>query len=113
MNQRAKQQMYKLHAQYCQALANPKRLEILDLLRTGELALEVLAKRLELKPPALSQHLAILKQKGLVATEKNGRKVSARLARPKIMQACDIFREVMFADIEEKRKLQKEFRKEV
>ncbi len=100
--------MYKSHAAYCKALANPRRLEILDLLRSGELGLETLRERMNLQRPALSQHLAILKNKGLIETEKTGRTVCCRMARPKIMRACDIFRDVMFDEIEEKRKLRKQ-----
>lgn len=79
------------------------------MLRSGELSLETLRERMEIQRPALSQHLAILREKGFIETEKNGRKVFCRLARPKIMRACDIFREVLFEEIKEKRKLQKKF----
>ena len=109
MKKKVKQQMYKLHAEYCKALASPRRLEILDLLRSGELNLETLRERMQIQRPALSQHLAVLKEKGFIDTEKTGRMVCCRIARPKIMRACDIFREVMFEEIEEKRKFQKEF----
>ncbi len=109
MDRKTQQQMYRLHAEYCKALANPRRLEILDLLRSGELSLETLVERMQIQRPALSQHLAVLKQKGFVNTEKTGRRVCCKIARPKILQACDIFREVLFEEIEEKRKFQKKF----
>lgn len=106
MDKKTQQQMYRFHAEYCKALANPRRLEILDLLRSGELNLNTLAERMMIKSPALSQHLAVLKQKGFVSTEKTGRRVCCRVARPKILRACDIFRELLFEEIEEKRKFQ-------
>lgn len=101
--------MYRLHAEYCKALANPRRLEILDLLRSGELNLETLRERMGIERPALSQHLAVLKNKGFIDTEKTGRRVCCKMARPKILKACDIFREVLFEEIEERRKFQKKF----
>lgn len=109
MHRKTRQRMYKLHAEYCKALANPRRLEILDLLRSGELSLEALREKIKIQSPTLSQHLAVLRQKGFIETEKSGRKVCCKLVRPKIMRACDIFSEVMFEEIEEKRKLKKEF----
>ncbi len=109
MDRETKQKMYRLHAEYCKALANPRRLEILDLLRTGELNLETLRERMKIARPALSQHLSILKDRGFVGAEKTGRRVCCRIARPKILRACDIFREVLLEEIEEKKKFQKEF----
>jgi len=94
--------MYRLHAEYCKALANPRRLEILDLLRSGELSLKTLRERMKIQRPALSQHLAVLKGKGFIDAERTGHMVRCRMVRPKIMRACDIFREVMLEEIEEK-----------
>lgn len=108
MDRETKQKLYQLHAEYCKALANPRRIEILDLLRRGELNLKTLQKRMKIARPALSQHLAILKDKGFVGTKKTGRRVCCRIARPKILRACDIFRDVLIEEIEEKKRFQKE-----
>lgn len=107
LSNKIKQQMYKLHAEYCKALANPRRLEILDLLRSGELKLEKLRGKMKIQRPALSQHLAILKERGFISTKKAGREIYCRVVQPKILRACDIFQEVLFEDIDKKKKLQK------
>ena len=56
------------------AIADPRRREILDLLAGGEVASGVLADRLPITPGAVSQHLKILREAGLVAVRKEGRR---------------------------------------
>lgn len=49
-----------------QALGEPRRVEILDLLRDGEQPVGHLVDRLNLSQPAVSKHLRVLRQAGLV-----------------------------------------------
>jgi DNA-binding transcriptional ArsR family regulator len=51
-----------------QALGEPRRVEILDLLRDGEQPVGHLVERLNLSQPAVSKHLRVLRQAGLVAS---------------------------------------------
>lgn len=88
-------QLYKLHAGICHTLANPKRLEIIDKLRAGEMSVTELAKALEVSQANLSQHLAIMRQRGIVTTRRDGLNVFYRLSNPKITQACDLMRQVL------------------
>lgn len=103
-----KKTIYKLHAEYCKALAHPVRLQIIDLLRQGAKSLENITEETGIKPSALSQHLTVLKQKGFISTTKQGRNVYCHMARPKILKACDIFQEVLREEIAEKKKLEKQ-----
>ena len=57
------------------ALANDKRLMILCLLVEGERAVGDLNARLELSQSALSQHLAVLRNEGLVATRRDAQSI--------------------------------------
>jgi DNA-binding transcriptional ArsR family regulator len=54
------------------ALASEPRLRILELLRGRALCVGALAARLDLSPSAVSQHLRILRNVGLVAADKRG-----------------------------------------
>ena len=49
-----------------QVLAEPRRLAILDLLRDGERPVGELVDRLRLSQPAVSKHLRVLREAGLV-----------------------------------------------
>ena len=87
--------IFKLHAAICRTLANAIRLEILSLLREEELSVGDLAERIGVSLPNASQHLAILRDKGVVVARREGVNVYYRVADPKIIQACDLMREVL------------------
>jgi ArsR family transcriptional regulator len=91
--------VFELHAGICRTLAHPKRLEILSLLRAGELSVGELAERMGVSLANVSQHLAILRDKGVVMTQREGVSVYYRVADPKIIQACDLMREVLFEQL--------------
>ena len=105
--------LYDLHASICHTLANPKRLEIIEQLRLGEKSVTELAKALEISQANLSQHLAVMRQKGIVATRREGLNVYYRLSNPKITQACDLMRQVLLEHLEAGAELaREEIRKE-
>jgi len=101
----ADRQLYKLHASICHTLSNPKRLEIIDRLRNRELSVTELADALEISQANLSQHLAIMRQKGIVATRREGLNVFYSLSNPKIIQACDLMRQVLLEHLQAGAKL--------
>ena len=90
------QRLFELHAQVCKTLANPRRLEILHGLRQGEKSVDELAELSGLAKSSLSQHLSLLRQKGLVDSRREGLYVFYRVKNPKILQACDILKEVLW-----------------
>jgi len=55
------------------ALANPTRRDLLGLLRGGPLPVKAIAERFDLGRPAISEHLKVLKDAGLVVEERRGR----------------------------------------
>ena len=96
----ADSQLYELHASICQTLANPKRLEVIDRLRDGEHSVTELAEAMKISQANLSQHLAVMRQKGIVATRREGLNVFYRLSNPKIIKACDLMRQVLLEYLE-------------
>lgn len=85
---------YKLHARICKALANPKRLEIIDLLSEEEKSVKEITEAMELRKSNVSQHLAVLRQNSLVNSRRDGRQVYYSITDPKIIEACQMMREV-------------------
>lgn len=57
------------------ALADPSRRAIFERLTRGEAAVKDLTARFEISQPAVSQHLAALKEAGLVRARREGRQV--------------------------------------
>jgi DNA-binding transcriptional ArsR family regulator len=55
-----------------EAIAQPKRREILRLLGDGELSAGEVASRFAVTQPAISQHLKVLKEVGLVSERRDG-----------------------------------------
>jgi len=81
---------YEIEARILSVLANPKRLEIIDLLNHGERTVSDLATSLGIAQAATSQHLAVMRKAGVVETRKDGNFVFYRLADPKIADACGV-----------------------
>lgn len=90
-----RQELYQLHASVCKGLADPKRLFILNALRDGERSVTSICEAVDLPQANVSQHLAILREKGLVAARKDGQRVYYSVTSPKILEAIDLLREVM------------------
>jgi rhodanese-related sulfurtransferase len=87
MNKRhAKDQLYELFARVANALANPHRLELLDLLVQAPRTVEELATESGMSLANTSQHLQRLKQARLVDDERQGLHVCYRLADPEIVR---------------------------
>ncbi len=84
-----------LYAQICKGLADPKRLLILNALRDEEKSVTDLCEELELPQANVSQHLAVLRDRGLADTRRDGQRIYYSVASPKIIAAMDLLREVM------------------
>lgn len=84
-----------LHARICKGLADPKRLLILNALRDSELSVTELCDTLDLPQANISQHLGVLRDRGLVVSRRDGQWVYYSLTSNKIIQALDLLREMM------------------
>ena len=88
-------EIYKIHAEMCKVFSNPTRLEILNLLSDKEMSVTELIKKTKLSQANISQHLSIMKSKGIVISDRKGKNIYYRLTNPKIIKAFDIIREVL------------------
>jgi len=88
-------EFHELHAQICKGLADPKRLMILNALRDGSRSVNDICEAIDLPQANVSQHLAILRDRGLVETERDGQRIFYSVASEKIIMAMDLLREVM------------------
>ncbi len=93
-------ELYEMHADFCKFMGNAKRIEILFLLGDEELCVEDLAKSMDLAVPNLSQHLSVMREKGVVATRRSGTRIYYRLSNQKTLQACILMREAMIERME-------------
>ena len=69
------------------ALADPKRLCVLETLAGGELSVSDLSTTVGCQVPNMSQHLAVLRSAGLVRSRRDGNTVFYRLADIRVLEA--------------------------
>lgn len=81
---------YRQNAEIYKVLANPKRLEILNLLREQEMSVEELIKTLRIPKANMSQHLALLRHADLVTVRRNGLNAYYNIIDPRIVEPCRI-----------------------
>lgn len=92
-------QIYAYHAEMCKVFSHPKRLELINTLRDKEMGAGELGERLGLAKANLSQHLAMMKERRVLASRKEGNAVYYRIANPKLLQAYDMLRDMLFEQI--------------
>jgi ArsR family transcriptional regulator len=92
-------EVFRLQAELCACLADIKRLRIIHELGTGPKSVGELADSLGLKQANTSQHLAVLRRTGVVATRREGTTVYYSLSSPRISEACELVRSVIFDNL--------------
>ena len=104
------EEIYELHANICKIFSNAKRLEIINTLKDKEMSASELIEKIGLSKANLSQHMSVLKLKGVILTRREGINIYYRIANPKILQACQLIREALFEQVREKGKMISGFR---
>jgi len=99
------EKIYELHADLCKTFSNAKRLEIINSLNDKEMSASQLIKKIGLSKANLSQHMGVLRSKGVILTRREGVNIYYRIANTKIIQACHLIREVLLEQFQEKGKM--------
>jgi ArsR family transcriptional regulator len=94
-----------LHAEICQALADPIRILLLYQLSDRSQSVGELGDRLEINQPTVSRHLKVLRERGMVNTERHGTTVMYSLADHRVIEALDLMRGVMTSNLEHRMEL--------
>ena len=81
-------------AEFFKALAHPGRIKMIDDLRAGEKSVGELQELLHDESASASQHLAILRSKGIVHGRQDGNRVFYSVTDPKIFELLDVAREI-------------------
>ncbi|RMG68687.1 MAG: ArsR family transcriptional regulator [Nitrospirae bacterium] len=93
--------IFELQAEVCKTLTNPKRLEIIHVLKEGEKTVTELVNILGIPKANVSQHLSILKNRGILKSRREGVNIYYSIANPKVIQACALMREVLTEQMKE------------
>ncbi len=89
------EEIYEIQAEFCKGLAHPKRILILNLLKHGELSVSELVKMSGIPQANLSQHLGFLRQQGVLTARRAGMNIYYSIADKRIIEACDLIREII------------------
>ena len=84
-----------LHAEICAGLADPHRILILYNLSQAPRNVTELCNDLNLPQPLVSRHLKVLRERGMVQSERRGTVVVYRLGDEKLIEALDLLRAAM------------------
>lgn len=91
-----------LHENICQALSDPKRIQILFALHEQPYHVSELAELLDMPQPTVSRHLSVLRQRALVVTERKGATILYRIADERIIHVLETMRQLL-RDVMERR----------
>ncbi len=92
-------------ARIAKAVANPHRIEILDILAQGEHSVEEIAKEASLTIGNASQHLQGLRESRLITSRKHGLYVYYRLTDPSVFRLIQVIRDIAEAQLAEVNRL--------
>lgn len=98
-------ELYKLKAELSKTFSDPKRLMIINELRSGEKAVGELTESLDLPQAVISHQLGILRSRGVVTPRRSGNCIYYSLADARIIEACDIVHSVLIDQLEKKKEM--------
>lgn len=101
--------IYILHSNICKALANPKRIEIIDILNDKELTFGEIQEITGILKSNLSQHLSLMVSSGILSQRKEGLNMYFKLTTEKIAVACRMMREVLIENLKKNHELIKNY----
>lgn len=94
--------IYELQAEICKVLSSPKRIEIINVLKQGEKSVTDLVESLGIPKANVSQHLAVMRMKGILRRRRSGTNIYYSIGNHKVIEACSLMREVLISFLQEK-----------
>jgi len=94
MKRASRDEVFRLHAQFCKALGDANRLLILFELRDGPRTVNSIARGIGASQSLTSRHLALLREKGIVRTARDGNFVHYALTDRRVLSAIEMLLDV-------------------
>ena len=95
MDNQLRDEVAEMYAQICKGLADPTRILIVCLLSLDAYSVNELVEEVQLPQPTISRHLKILREKGLVVCQREGKQVFYNVADERIVDALRLLRSVI------------------
>jgi ArsR family transcriptional regulator len=90
-----KNQLLEFHAEFCKTFSHPKRLEILDILKDGEMTLSAITERLGVSRPNACRYLAVLRMQRILTARRAGVNVYYGLGSTQLAQAIGLMQNAL------------------
>jgi ArsR family transcriptional regulator len=100
MDNQLKSEITQLHAHVCHGLSDPTRILILYKVADNPINVTDLADALEIPQPTISRHLKVLRERGMVNAQREGKSVFYSLSDERIIQALNLLRAVLANSLE-------------
>jgi ArsR family transcriptional regulator len=100
-NQDLENELDLLHQRICPALGDPKRMQILYLLEDKARNVTEITELMDMPQSSVSRHLAVLRERGIVATERQGTSIFYSLTDVRIVGAINLLRQVLRNQLDE------------
>ncbi|MBI5933104.1 MAG: winged helix-turn-helix transcriptional regulator [Chloroflexi bacterium] len=95
MNKTLETEVIQLHAEICGGLADPSRIMILYTLAQSPRNVTELSSELNMPQPLVSRHLKVLRDRGMVTSERHGTTITYTISDHRLVEALDLLRAVM------------------
>lgn len=89
--------VFEIQAEFCKAMGNPARLQIIHILRGQPLSVREIAQITGFGQSLVSRQLGILRNVGVVESERRGNEMIYKLADDNIGEVCDLVQKVLVA----------------
>jgi ArsR family transcriptional regulator len=87
--------IFDIQAEFCRAMGNATRLQILHILRERPMSVSEIMEELGIGQSTVSRHLAVLRSVGVVSSERNGNGMRYQITDENISEVCDLVRKVL------------------
>ncbi len=93
--------IHQVKAEFFRTLGHPARVRVLELLKGGEMTVGDLQAELGIDSSGTSQHLGVMRRRGILEARKEGTSVYYRVRDPRVFQMLESARQVIGSHLEE------------
>jgi DNA-binding transcriptional ArsR family regulator len=93
------QSMFEIQADFCKAMGNSVRLQLVHILREHPLTVGEICQETSLPQGTVSRHLTILRSVGVVDSQRSGNVKVYQITDDKIAEVCDLVRNILIEQI--------------
>jgi ArsR family transcriptional regulator, virulence genes transcriptional regulator len=101
----SQQSIFEIQAELCKCMSSAVRIEIVHVLRDGPQRVSEIARNTGHTPAIISRHLQVLRNGGIVIANRHAQDIIYQIANPKIVEICDLMREVLVEESSRRSKL--------